>query len=867
MFKYDPYQKSEEEIQATFISGEKYLSHILIDLKPANNTTSNQGIIIIGQRGAGKSHFLKMLYYSILNDADLKKSYFPVLFPEELFNVNSLFHLLKYALSQILTVIRKNDIPLKAGELSDLEQDFQDLQRLRFKGNKKEQLLQREDAESKFFNLMKRVSNSLDRKFIFLLENLQELMGKKLTEDELKRLRSFLQESPEHLLIIGTALTVFDRLKTDGEAFYNYFKFRKLTQLNNNDIISLLRAESRLRKRSEVLERIDKYKGEIEVFSILTGGNPRLCLFLYDLLAEKEELQTEDTLKKISELTPYFKEKTDNLSPGKQLVIDALCEGPPAMTVSEISDYASEPAGNVSENIKRLSVDGFVKTLDMREGKDVKKSQTFYCIKDYFYRIWYQVRQSVFVDENISWMAEVAVILFRERELSQRLKNCSSEVGPVYESALRLAKNKSYMNQLKEISKDIKSVYKRRNARFAEMIAKKDWQGLLEAAKIMIRKNEYLLEAYFYQGYALLVTGAYETAVKSFKNASIIDPGNEEVWYNMGNSYAGLGDHDQAIESYKNAISINTGKEEAWYNMGNSHLTFRDYDQAIKSFTKAVSMNTEREEAWYNLGYSYTQLGDHDQAIESYKKAISINNEKKDTWYNMGSEYAALGDCTQAVSSYLEFIKYSDRYPQFTLAAFSYIKTLAKANNDYNESKQDLASQITMLNHKIKAVINLVSLDKLCSVEAFVDDLFTEIEKAGKDSIKLSDIRLLYFFMMGETIWQIQEKVDNIRISVPAGYFLRAAALLEDDRNLDDKIREFIINAIRKDESDSFNMAGMKIVLKTWTDMDIYIPEFVYALVDAMEDPDSKTAQVWSADPLFKDIFELLSASDVCIEI
>ena len=40
--------------------------------------------------------------------------------------------------------------------------------------------------------------------------------------------------------------------------------------------------------------------------------------------------------------------------------------------------------------------------------------------------------------------------------------------------------------------------------------------------------------------------------------------------------------------------------------------------------------------------------------------------------------------------------------------------------------------------------------------------------------------------------------------------------------------------------------------------MDTYVPEALPALIEAMENPDSRAAQVWSADPLFKEILKKL---------
>ena len=65
MYEYDPHRKEVNHIVATFMTGKKLLSDIIDDLKPQDKRLSNQSVLIIGQRGIGKSHFLKMLFYTI----------------------------------------------------------------------------------------------------------------------------------------------------------------------------------------------------------------------------------------------------------------------------------------------------------------------------------------------------------------------------------------------------------------------------------------------------------------------------------------------------------------------------------------------------------------------------------------------------------------------------------------------------------------------------------------------------------------------------------------------------------------------------------------------------------------------------------
>jgi hypothetical protein len=150
MFKYDPHQKTEKEIERTFINGKKYLEDILDDLKPKNKNLSNQSILLTGQRGMGKSHFLRMAALRIDNDKILNSYYLPVIFPEELFKVGSLYHLLKDGIDRIFSLIGK-DIISQNGKIERFKKEFIDSCAIRFIGSKKDQKNQRNEVENNLF--------------------------------------------------------------------------------------------------------------------------------------------------------------------------------------------------------------------------------------------------------------------------------------------------------------------------------------------------------------------------------------------------------------------------------------------------------------------------------------------------------------------------------------------------------------------------------------------------------------------------------------------------------------------------------------------------------------------------------------------
>jgi len=436
--KYDPRLKSTDELVNTFTCGEKILEELMDSLQPGKNEKlSNQSWIITGPRGAGKSHLLVLLYGNIKKHKTLSRQWLPLIFPEELFDVESMYRLL---LKIFENIFEKENGP---GKLETIKNEFNQLKKVRIKGSLKEKKEQQHRLTKKLFELLVEVSKTSGKKIILMLENLQHLFKEQLSEDDLQHLRSFMHEHPEVFIIIGTALTVFDQIESYGSPFYHFFRLRSLDQLDHKGVMDFLARIASFRQDKDMESRIENNRHYIHTYTLLTGGNPRLILFLYELLLDNEHLDTNKILGKIMELTPYFLARTRDESSQRKLILDALATGPPAQTATEIGNYINAGQKSVTEQLKRLDAEGWVREIEVT-GEGVKHKEVFYILRDYFYRVWYKVRKKGIDESDIYCMAELAAILFDRTELEERLKT-HSEFQP--------ADNRTTFNSTEEMQR------------------------------------------------------------------------------------------------------------------------------------------------------------------------------------------------------------------------------------------------------------------------------------------------------------------------------------------------------------------------------------------------------------------------------
>jgi tetratricopeptide (TPR) repeat protein len=393
-----------------------------------------------------------------------------------------------------------------------------------------------------------------------MLENLQYLFREQLPADDVKVLRSFLNEHPGVFIIIGTALTVFGELTDYGKPFYHFFRVRSMGNMEREEIIDFLLKLAAFRKDKGIEERIETNRRYIYLYQLLTGGNPRLVLFLYELLLGNEILDTYMILGKIAELTPYFLDKTRDESGQRKLILDALATEAPAQTAREIAEYVNEDYKSIGEQLKRLSAEGWIREISI-DADDVKKNEVFYTLRDYFYRLWYRTRTKGIEESDILCMAELAVFLFDRQGIEDRLKKytgSNEETRALYEKSLELAADEVFMRNINVL---LKEVERYENEEINKLILEitsfqfsENWEKMINTAKKMLHYPK-------------------------FKNIG---------YYNLGDGYLELGNYNLALEYYQKALKIKPDENYSWLKMGICYYHLAQYDKSYSAISKSI---------------------------------------------------------------------------------------------------------------------------------------------------------------------------------------------------------------------------------------------------------------------------------------
>ena len=632
MYAYNPRKKSFQQLERSLVGKDRWdiLNSILKELSLKKGACPKQHWMVVGPRGIGKSHLLSLLYYKITNDDKLHNLWIPVLFPEELRMAGDLSKFLERAAREICQDLEKIRDPIAAELRSKID------------GIKKVPVDERAEY---LFSVLTWLHKSTGRFILFITENLQHLLGKKINLIEQKKLRAYLQ-TEEAVLLIGSATTVFDALHDHSNPFYHFFHISRLEDLSFDDLKSLIINLLTDDNQHELAKKVTANEARIRVLYSFTGGNPRIAVFLADMLkAEMPDEMMAVMDKILDELTPYFEAILNEIPPYQEEILNTLAAFEPAQSPKEIADHLETPQPTVRNYLMQLKENGYVRVA-FSKGKF-----NYYCLKEYLYRIWYQMRDSSHREET-RWLMELLLMLYSPASIieeKKRLDQCTSttDTNVFYNTMISKAsafieENPDYCKVIElcvataEISNDASLQGKELFKTVNNFIKNKKYEEAINICAETLKMNPLDGNAYFAWGYCLERLMQYDAAIEKFTKAFEINPKSEHSLWHWGNCLRKQRRYEEAIDKFKEAIEL---KPDCFYAYGAWGDCLRDlcrYEEAEQRYLKTIEINPKYEDAYFAWGESLMEQERYDDAIDLYKRFLKINRRSEDAYLFWG---------------------------------------------------------------------------------------------------------------------------------------------------------------------------------------------------------------------------------------
>jgi len=570
VFPYNPMNYDYQTLKATLTARQGLLNDILMKIEVQTTASSLQHYLIVGPRGIGKTHLLRLIYWTI---KEKKNNWLVLQFAEEEYGVTNLAKFCQRIITEIaneLTDFGEKIVPdYLAKIITELEEEEDDLV-----------------VVEKAISFLHQFTRNEKKRILLLVDNIDLIIGSRFMDNlSLKRLRTFLMDDNTALLI-GASPTIFKEIIDYKEPLYSLFQRINLIELSQEDALIFIRKWAESTGEDKITSGFAAYVPKINAIYHLTGGNPRLLLFLFQIFTLRQLPEVQSAFESLlDEITPYFKAKMEALSVQQRMIMDALSKMDEAASPSNLASMLKLKPNHVTAIINTLVDNGYLKSIE----KGKKKGTFYYDVVEQLFRIWYQIRSSTRQKKRFEWLIRFIESWYSLDELKEEKGKLSSKYTYLMEAG-----------QVRE----------------AEMV-----RMHLACVEEVGRKKETKVQEWLEKGGGMFAEGRYDEEIACYDEALRINPQDVYAWNNKGVSLGDLGRYDEAIACYDEALRINPQDAYAWNNKGGALYKLGRYDEAIVCYDNATEYALTKPEDLQGISKGIIQF-----YLEQISRAILEKN-------------------------------------------------------------------------------------------------------------------------------------------------------------------------------------------------------------------------------------------------
>lgn len=373
---FTPSTMPEDLLERLFVVRKPVLESLMKRVGDLGNTPSPHHTLLIGPRGAGKTHLISLIYHRAKNRAgtDGGKPLRIAWLPEDPWTIVSYARLLAAILERVAP-----DTGVKSADEAELDA------RLRSTSRK-------------------------DGPVLVLMENVDQILDA-LGEVGQQKLRNLLQ-TESGVLIIGSTTRLDRSLSSHAAPFFGFFDTIRLEPFSPEEAREMLTALAREAGNTELAERLSSSGALARIHTIahLAGGQPRLWALLGSALTVEELRDLAALLlSRFDDLTPYYQEQLARLSPLQRLVVAELAAADRPLPVKDIAERVGSDQRSVAKAVGDLAERGWLKPVSTIFTELLDRRRTYYDLAEPLARLAFQIKESrgeplpLVVDFLVNW--------------------------------------------------------------------------------------------------------------------------------------------------------------------------------------------------------------------------------------------------------------------------------------------------------------------------------------------------------------------------------------------------------------------------------------------------------------------------------
>lgn len=145
----------------------------------------------------------------------------------------------------------------------------------------------------------------------------------------------------------------------------------------------------------------------------------------------------------------------------------------------------------------------------------------------------------------------------------------------------------------------------------------------------------------------------YKEALKHFKKANELNPGERLYWHNVGKAYHWLGKNKDAIKYFEKANAISP-HFDTYLHMGWAYRNLKKYEKALECYNKADKEQPYNYLVRNGIGIIYLRQGDFLTAHGYFERVTEIKPDYVNGWLNLGITYKKQGEYYKAINAWMK---------------------------------------------------------------------------------------------------------------------------------------------------------------------------------------------------------------------
>ena len=376
---------SPERLRRTSVGRDRTLGNAVESLRGSVARKSKHHMLFIGPRGIGKTHLLSCIEGAVESDEALRASLVVARFPEESNQTLSFADFL-IGLCRILKDVLEDE-PLWAELFSRVETEDDDA-----------------IVIDTIVPAIRERNRLRKRTLLVMLENLGEIFTRQIRNpQDIASLRKFFMAN-NGCLLLATAPMHFDGITDIGQPFYDFFDVQILENLSFEETAEVIRRNLDWDGHTDILATFDDIRPRLQALYRMTGGNPRLTMMLYELVANESVTSVQDQFHLLLDrISPFYQGRLNDLSPNQRALLECLAgmrdqEKTPASIATRMRKSQQE----TSSLLKRLSDAHYLRSTE--NPKD--KRSRLYTIREGFFDIWLAMNLSRSARKRLPFLVE-----------------------------------------------------------------------------------------------------------------------------------------------------------------------------------------------------------------------------------------------------------------------------------------------------------------------------------------------------------------------------------------------------------------------------------------------------------------------------